>query len=103
MATLAESLVSTTSRKLALRMRPDLLVRKHRYHGEGYWVVKEPVALNYFRFHEEEFAILQMLDGESSLDSIKERFEADFAPQKITYQDLQQFIGMLHRSGLVIS
>jgi putative peptide zinc metalloprotease protein len=103
MATLAESLVSTTSRKLALRMRPDLLVRKHRYHGEGYWVVKEPVGLNYFRFHEEEFAILEMLDGESSLDSIKERFEADFAPQKLTYQDLQQFIGMLHRSGLVIS
>ena len=79
------------------------MVRKHRYHGEGYWVVKEPVGLNYFRFHEEEFAILEMLDGESSLDSIKERFEADFAPQKITYQDLQQFIGMLHRSGLVIS
>ncbi len=103
MATLAESLVSTTSRRLALRMRPDLLIRKHRYHGEGYWVVKEPIGLNYFRFHEEEFAILQMLDGVSSLDSIKERFEADFAPQKITFQDLQQFIGMLHRSGLVIS
>jgi len=103
MATLAESLVSTTSRRLALRMRPDLSVRKHRYHGEGYWVVKEPVGLNYYRFHEEEFAILQMLDGESTLDSIKERFEAEFAPQKITFQDLQQFIGMLHRSGLVIS
>ncbi len=103
MATLAESLVSTTSRRLSLRMRPDLEIRKHRYHGEAYWVVKEPIGLNYFRFHEEEFAILQMLDGQSSLDSIKERFEADFAPQKITFQDLQQFIGMLHRSGLVIS
>ncbi|NLF68755.1 MAG: biotin/lipoyl-binding protein [Candidatus Anammoximicrobium sp.] len=86
-----------------MRMRPDLTVRKHRYHGEAYWVVKEPIGLNYFRFHEEEFAILQMLDGQSSLDSIKERFESDFAPQKITFQDLQQFIGMLHRSGLVIS
>lgn len=103
MATLAESLVSTTSRRLSLRMRPDLVIRKHRYHGEGFWVVKEPIGLNYFRFHEEEFAILKMLDGQSSLDSIKERFEADFAPQKITFQDLQQFIGMLHRSGLVIS
>ena len=103
MATLADSLVSTTSRRLALRMRPDLSVRKHRYHGEGYWVVKEPVGLNYYRFHEEEFAILQMLDGEATLDSIKERFESEFAPQKITFQDLQQFIGMLHRSGLVIS
>lgn len=103
MATLADSLVSTTSRTLSLRMRPDLSARRHRYHGETYWVVKEPIGLNYFRFHEEEYAILLMLDGESSLDQIKERFEEEFTPQKITFQDLQQFIGMLHRSGLVIS
>jgi putative peptide zinc metalloprotease protein len=103
MATLADSLVSSTSRKLSLRVRPDLTVRQQRYLGEAYWVVKEPVGLNYFRFHEEEFAILQMLDGQISLEEIKEQFEQEFAPQKITYQDLQQFIGMLHRSGLVIS
>jgi putative peptide zinc metalloprotease protein len=103
MATLADSLVSTTSRVVRLRIRPDLSARRQRYHGEEYWVVKEPVGLNYFRFHEEEFAILQMLDGETSLDEIKEQFEDEFAPQKITFQDLQQFIGMLHRSGLVIS
>ncbi len=103
MATLAESLVSSTSRPLPLRTRPDLSVRQHRYHGRVYWVVKEPVGLNYFRFHEEEFAILQMLDGITSMDRIKEQFESQFAPQKITFQDLQQFIGMLHRSGLVIS
>ena len=34
---------------------------------------------------------------------IKQRFEAEFAPHKITYQDLQHFIGTLHRSGLVVS
>ncbi|MFO0870606.1 MAG: HlyD family efflux transporter periplasmic adaptor subunit [Pirellulales bacterium] len=103
MATLAESLVSSSSRPLRLRMRPDLTARKHRYHGRVFWVVKEPVGLNYFRFHEEEFAILQMLDGRASLDEIKEKFEDEFTPQKITFQDLLQFIGMLHRSGLVIS
>ncbi|MGE0755472.1 MAG: biotin/lipoyl-binding protein [Pirellulaceae bacterium] len=103
MATLAESLVSSTSRKLTLRMRPDLSARRHRYHGKTFWVVKEPIGLNYFRFHEEEYAILCMLDGQSSLDDIKEQFEEEFAPQKITFQDLQQFVGMLHRSGLVIS
>jgi len=84
-------------------VRPDLSARQQRYHGEIYWVVKEPVGLNYFRFHEEEFAILQMLDGDTSLEEIKDRFEAEFTPQKITYQDLQQFVGMLHRSGLVVS
>lgn len=86
-----------------MRMRPDLSARRQRYNGREYWVVKEPVGLNYFRFHEEEFAILCMLDGQSSLEDIKQRFEAEFTPQKITFQDLQQFVGMLHRSGLVIS
>lgn len=103
MATLAESLVSSTSRPLLLRMRPDLVARRHRYRGQTFWVVKEPVGLNYFRFHEEEYAILCMLDGLTSLETIKEQFESQFAPQKITYTDLLQFVGMLHRSGLVIS
>ena len=103
MATLADSLVSSASRPLALRMRPDLTARRHRYHGQSYWVVKEPIGLNYFRFHEEEYAILCMLDGRISLESIKERFEQEFMPQKITFHDLQQFVGMLHRSGLVVA
>ena len=103
MATLAESLVSSSSRKLPIRKRPDLRARQHRYQGRLYWVVKDPVGLQYFRFEEEEFAILQMLDGQSSLDEIAERFEREFPPQTIRTEELQQFIGMLHRSGLVIT
>lgn len=103
MATLADSLVSSASRPLALRMRPDLTARRQRYHGQAYWVVKEPIGLNYYRFHEEEYALLCMLDGRISLEAIKERFEQEFMPQKITYHDLQQFVGMLHRSGLVVA
>lgn len=103
MTTLADSLVDAASRPISLRMRPDLHTRKHRYQGRVYWVVKEPVGLTYFRFHEEEFSILSALDGATSMQRIKEQFEENFAPQKITFPDLQQFIGMLHRSGLVIS
>ncbi|GIX00588.1 MAG: hemolysin D [Pirellulaceae bacterium] len=103
MTTMADSLVNSAKRPLRLRRRPDLEARRHQYHGRAYWVVKEPVGLNYFRFHEEEYAILTWLDGQTSLEQIKERFQAQFAPQRITLQDLQQFVGMLHRSGLVIS
>jgi len=103
MPTLAESLVSSSSRPLTVRRRPDLVANRQRYQGEGYWVVKEPVGLQYFRFHNEEYYILNMLDGHVSLQQIKDGFEQRFAPQKITFGDLQQFIGMLHRSGLVIS
>ena len=103
MPTLADSIVSSSSRKLAIRVRPDLKARRQRYQGRVYWVVKDPLALQYFRFEEEEFAILQMLDGQSSLDEIAERFEKDFPPQTIRVEELQNFIGMLHRSGLVLS
>ena len=103
MATMADSLVNSAMRPLKLRKRPDLEASRHLYHGRGYWVVKEPVGLNYFRFHEEEYAILNMLDGQTSMQEIRDRFQSQFAPQRITVQDLQQFIGMLHRSGLVIS
>src|SRR5687768_2313081 len=103
MATLAESLVPSSSRKLPIRRRPDLKAKQQRYQGRLYWVVKDPVGLQYYRFEEEEYAILQMLDGEKSLDDIAEQFERDFPPQTIRTEELQQFIGMLHRSGLVIT
>jgi putative peptide zinc metalloprotease protein len=103
MVTLHDSLVSSSARNLAIRKRPDLVARRQHYLGRSYWVVKDPVGLQYFRFQDEEFAILQMLDGETSLDEIKDRFEEEFPPQKITLEELQQFLGMLHRSGLVIA
>ena len=103
MATLADSLKTSSGRPLALRKRPDLTARKQYYQGRTFWVVKEPVGLKYFRFHEEEYVILQMLDGAISFDEIRTRFQERFAPQKISLSELQQFVGMLHRNGLVVS
>ena len=103
MATLADSLVSSSSRKLPIRKRLDLEGRQQRYQGRIYWVVKDPVGLQYYRFEEEEYAILQMLDGQLSLDEIAQRFEREFPPQTIRTEELQQFIGMLHQGGLVIT
>ncbi|MHB8898983.1 MAG: hemolysin D [Thermoguttaceae bacterium] len=103
MATLADSLVSSSARKLSVRVRADLSAKQQRYHGRSYWVVKDPVGLNYFRFQDEEYAILNMIDGTRSLDEIKDQFEAEFPPQKITLEELQQFLGQLHRSGLIIA
>jgi putative peptide zinc metalloprotease protein len=103
MVTLSDSLVSSSARSMAIRKRPDLTAKQQRYLGQSYWIVKDPVGLNYFRFQDEEYAILQMVDGATSLDEIKERFEAEFPPQKITLEELQQFLGQLHRSGLIVA
>jgi len=101
--TLHDSLLSSSARPLSIRRRPDLIARRQHYLGRSYWIVKDPVGLNYFRFQEEEYALLNWLDGNVSLDELKDRFEEEFPPEKITLEELQQFLGMLHRSGLVIA
>src|ERR1043165_1980172 len=103
MPTLADSLTSSSARPLAIRMRPDLVITKQRYQGRQFWIIKDPVGLNYFRFQEEEFSILTWLDGRRSLDDLRHKFEKEFAPQKITLEELGRLIGMLHQSALVIA
>lgn len=103
MATLADSLVSASARRLSLRKRNDLVVTQQRHQGRIYFVVKDPVGLGYFRLRQEEYAVLEMLDGQTSLDQIKEQFEKKFAPQQLSLKQLQWFIGQLHRSGLILS
>ncbi|QGJ72419.1 HlyD family efflux transporter periplasmic adaptor subunit [Planctomycetales bacterium 10988] len=103
MTSLADSLVSASSRKLTLRKRSDLSHRVQKYLGRTYYVLKDPVGLDYFRLREEEFFVLNQLDGNTSLDEIKERFEKKFSPRKISLHQLQWFIGQLHRSNLILS
>lgn len=103
MVTLQDSLVSSTARKLNLRARPDLVAKEQRYQNRAYWVIKDPVGLQYYRFQDEEYFILSKLDGKTSLDTIKEEFELRFPPQKITVEEIQSFLGMLHKSGLILA
>ena len=79
-----------------------MIARRQTYLGKSYWVVKEPIGPNYFRFQDEEYELFQKIDGNTSLDELKEWFESTFPPQKITLEELQKFIGILHKSDLVI-
>lgn len=88
---------------MKLRSRFDLEVYPQVRRSQKVWVIKDPVSLRYFQFRDEEYAILNWLDGRSSLDQIKDRFERRFAPRRMTTTRLHTFISNLHRNGLVIS
>lgn len=103
MPTLAATFVPSSQRPIAVRMRPDLAAHEQTYEGRRYWVIKDPLTLRYYRFQEEEYAILSWLDGRISADELRKRFERKFAPQKISAAELQQFLATLYRSSLVIS
>ncbi len=103
MSSLARSMISSAGRPLRLRLRADLACREHIYQGRRCWVVKDPLTLKYYRFEEEEYRLLSWLDGERSLQSLQDQFEASFAPQKISLQEIHQFVGAMHQAALVNS
>lgn len=103
MATQNPALTASSARPVVLRRRPDLKFSVQRYEGHRYYLVKDPVGLRYYRFLEEEYTLLELLDGRRSLDCIKETFEARFRPQRISLEELQHFIGRMHEAGLLLS
>ncbi|MGE3407541.1 MAG: HlyD family efflux transporter periplasmic adaptor subunit [Pirellulales bacterium] len=88
---------------LPLIARSDLVIRRQKLRGRPWWVVKDPLSLNYFRFEDQEFFILRSLDGESSLAEIQEQFEAEYAPERIEVREIMDFAAALTESGLVIA
>ena len=90
-------------RPLQIRVRGDLQYHCQTYHGETWWVIKDPVTLKYFRFREEACAALRMLDGSVSLHDIKTRLNRRFPKIRTTYRDLQSLLWTLHKSGLVLA
>jgi len=99
----AVSFTSSAERPLGFRMRPDLHNRRQRYAGQPCRVVKDPIGLKYFRFHEEDYAILELLDGHTSMEEVRQRFEQRFAPERVSYAQIQGLIGRAHREGLILS
>jgi putative peptide zinc metalloprotease protein len=93
MFTNTDALVSSSARKLPIKVRPDLSAERQYYLGRSYWVLKEPIGTKFYRLQDEEYAILKLFDGKHSLDDIKKQFEREFPPQKITLEDLHHFIG----------
>ena len=99
------SQVTTSSHqnRLGLFLRRDLTFHPQSFRGQRHWVVKDPVSLRYFKFNQEEWAILKMLDGQLSLNDIKAQFERDYAPRRIPLSRLQSFLAELHQNGLLLS
>jgi putative peptide zinc metalloprotease protein len=95
--------MADAARPIPLRMRSDLVVSRERYGERTFVVVKDPLALRYFRLQEEEFAMLELLDGRRTFDDLKKALEERFTPQKFRPEEMSAFTSSLHQSGLVIS
>jgi putative peptide zinc metalloprotease protein len=86
---------------LRVRLRPDLVVQPQFYEGMTHYVVKDPLALKYFRFKIEEYFLLEQFDGKQNLQDVKKAFERKYRPQTISIEDLTRFVAQLHEAGII--
>jgi putative peptide zinc metalloprotease protein len=84
-----------------LRRRSDLTIVPQRYEGRVYYVVKDPVNLRYYRFKDQEYFLLGLMDGTVTLDDAQKSFEKRFRPERLKLEDLEQFGQQLLSMGLV--
>ena len=103
MITPTGSMTASSERPIRLRMRADLDTCRQTYLGRSYWVVKDPLKLKFYRFEEEEFAILRMVDGRASAAEIQHRFARQFAPQRVTLTQIESLVSHLFQHALVVS
>lgn len=93
----------SSQRPVAIRMRPDLIVRERSAGSRVYFIIKDPIRLSHHQLWEEEFALLQMLDGRTSVAAMKEAFVDKFPGSRLDSRLLQILHGQFHRNGLVLS
>lgn len=94
---------SLTKRPLSVRARGDLrsVATKHKH--DTAVVVKDPIAMKYHRMRPDEFFVLGKLDGRHSLDEIKQAYDQEYVPQKVSVVELNQLLFRFHQSGLTVS
>jgi len=83
-----------------LKLRPDLSIAPQKYEGRTYWVVKDPISMRYYRFKEQEYFLLQFMDGEHTLDEAQKEYEKRFRPERLKLEDLEHFGQQLLTAGL---
>jgi putative peptide zinc metalloprotease protein len=101
MSTAAEVFDSSRERPLGLRYRKDLVIVEQVYRDEPFWLIKDPLEMEFYRLNEEEHFVLKLVDGKLSLEEIKSAFEKKYPSQRITHKELQNYISDLHNKCLL--
>lgn len=90
-------------RPIPLIKRPDLIHKRIDYRGEPHFVTKDPVGLQYHRLRPEQWAVLELLDGERNLETIRKELKLQYPGVSPSLSDIQELIQDLHVKNLVLS
>ncbi|MEL7498505.1 MAG: HlyD family efflux transporter periplasmic adaptor subunit [Planctomycetota bacterium] len=103
MALVNPAALSTEERPIGLHARTDLLIQESVYQGTTCWIVKDPLAMKYYRLQKAEYLVFQKLHGDASYLELKELLDRQFPETVTRLEVIQQLVVSMHRNGLLKS
>ncbi len=87
-------------RRLKPRLRHDAVVTPQSFRGEQWFVLQDPITLQFYRIGRDEREILDRLDGRTTLGEIHDALKAKLGSRAPSFRDLAQFAFMLRQANL---
>jgi len=66
-------------------LRTDLLVNQQMFEGRSYYVVKDPISLQYFRMTAEDYFLATLFDGKRTFGQIRELYVERYPHVRLDY------------------
>ena len=89
-------------RELKPKLRPDSKEIPQNFGGKSWYVLQDPITLQFYRVAETEHEILGRLDGTTTLGEIHDGLIAQFHGEAPSFRDLAHFVFMLRHSNLLV-
>lgn len=89
------------ARSVPAPLRSDLIIRRQLFKFAEYYVIKDPLALTYFRLQPEEAYLISLLNGVRSLQEIVDLFGARYPNADGSVEQIGGFVNQLGIGGLL--
>ena len=66
-------------------LRKDLVITQQRYEGRTYYVVKDPISLQYFRMTDEDYFLATLFDGRRTFGHVRQAYQQCFPHVRLEY------------------
>lgn len=85
------------------RLRSQVGIYRHRYRGQDWYVLQDPVTLRQFRISEAAYRFLDSLDGKTRVSEAWERLVGESRLLRIERKELLALLAQLHAADLLDS
>ncbi|MFH0964811.1 MAG: efflux RND transporter periplasmic adaptor subunit [Planctomycetota bacterium] len=84
-------------------LRSDVAIVPQTFRGRPFYILQDPVSLQYFRVGENEFRIIRKFDGQRTLADLHAEIKAEWGDDAPGMNELANFVFSLRSSNLLVA